>query len=90
MTKKNLTLHLDAERIRQAKALAAARGTSVSAMFSNWIRALAEPRRDPRIGPITKQTMGIAKLSQADQRKTDRQLIEEAIAEKYGIKPRKR
>lgn len=84
MAKQKLTLHLDEPTITKAKQIAALRGTSVSAMFSNWIRSISVHGDKPHIGPITRQACGLAKLSPADCRKTDRQLIEKALIEKYG------
>ena len=38
-----LTLRVDEDVLRQARRLAKRRGTSVSAMFSQFVRALADP-----------------------------------------------
>lgn len=81
MTK--LTLSVEKEVVAKAKRIAEERGTSVSAMFSEMVEALgsaanSKPTSD-RLPPITRRTRGIA---QADPRKTDRELYEEAILAK--------
>jgi len=83
-----LTLSADKTVIERAKRLAEERGTSVSAMFSQFVEGMSasEPsRRDSAgrrpIGPITRKARGLVKLPSD---KTDRQLIEEALQERYG------
>ncbi|MGA2498593.1 MAG: DUF6364 family protein [Tepidisphaeraceae bacterium] len=82
MTK--LTLSVDAQTVKQAKHLAQARGTSVSAMFASYIKSVAGPGRPgPAPGPITRRATGLARLPKG---KTDRDVLGAALAEKYGIK----
>jgi len=83
-----LTLSADQDVIERAKQLAEERGTSVSAMFSQFIEgmsAAAPSRRDHAarrpIGPITRKARGLVKLPSD---KTDRQLIESALRHRYG------
>ena len=77
-----LTLSADKELIRQAKKLAAKNGTSVSAMFSNMLRAmgrnsgLLEPP-----APLTGKAAGLIRLP-ADSE--DERLLEDALAARYG------
>jgi len=79
---KKLTLSMDAETIEQAKDIAAKQGTSVSAMFSRLVRAMTHKRGEKTgIGPITRRATGLVKLP-VD--KSDRELLEEALAEEYG------
>ncbi|MGA2583535.1 MAG: DUF6364 family protein [Tepidisphaeraceae bacterium] len=80
---KKLTLTAEKEIIDLAKKLAEARGTSVSAMFSQLIRALAEgpSQRGDKVGPITRRVTGIAR---ARNGKSDRQLIEDSLLERHG------
>ena len=76
-----LTLSADAEVIEQAKRIAQERGTSVSAMFSQFIGALgttSRKRRPP--APVTRRSRGLAKASPG---KTDRELFEAAILKKH-------
>ncbi len=81
---KKLTLSMDEEVIEQAKKIAAEQGTSVSAMFSRLVRAMAhKPGREIEIGPITRKLTGIISLPEG---KTDRELITEALMDKYGLK----
>ena len=83
-----LTLSAEKEVIDQAKRLAERRGTSVSAMFSQFVKGLAasdspqtDPVKRPAIGPITRRAAGLVKLPAG---KTDRELIEQALTERYG------
>jgi len=61
MTK--LTLSVDRDVIETAKRIAKANGTSVSAMFSQFIETMyARQFRVDGIGPITRELSDIAKL----------------------------
>ncbi len=81
MTRK-LTLSADEEVIKQAKRLAAENRTTVSAMFARMIRAMASRQAgDIPIGPIASKATGLVKLPKG---KTDRELITEALTDKYG------
>jgi len=78
-----LTLSIDTEVIEQAKQVAEERGTSVSTMFTQFVKAISErpsPRNNRR-GPLTRKAIGLVKLPKG---KTDRELIEEALVERYG------
>ena len=80
---KKLTLSMDEETIEQAKRIAAEQGTSVSAMFSRLVRAMALRKgKKIEIGPITRRATGLAKLPAG---KTDKELLEEALIDKYGL-----
>ena len=81
MTK--LTLSVPKDVSRKAKELAKERGTSVSAMVSDFVRSQANAsyRRIPP-GPLALKVSGIAKLPEG---KTYRELLEEALMEKYGF-----
>jgi len=81
-----LTLSADKDTIERAKRLAAERGTSVSALFSQFVESMsltgerssgARTQTD-RLAPLTKQALGLVKLPSD---KSDRQLITEALAE---------
>ena len=76
-----LTLSADKELVREAKKLAEKEGTSLSSMFSRFLRAvLAERRKERPAGPLTRKATGLAKLPAG---KSDRQLLEEALADKH-------
>lgn len=79
-----LTLSADKDVIEKAKHLAQQRGTSVSAMFSQFVQSMASTDQGPaprdRLGPITRKAMGLVKLPPD---KPYRELIEEAIVERY-------
>lgn len=80
---KKLTLSMDEEVIADAKRLAAERGTSVSAMFSGLVRAMAhEKHEELEIGPKTRSLTGIISLPDG---KTWHDVVAEALMEKYGI-----
>ena len=87
MSMTKLTLSADKRIIEQAKELAREDGTSVSAMFSEFIRARGlRKRRKPTVpGPLTRQALGIGKkASNASPNKPDKELLEDALVEKYG------
>ncbi len=82
MTK--LTLSADHELIQEAKKLAAQEGTSLSSMFSRFLQAvLLGRKKQEEPGPITAKAKGLVKLP---ARKEDRELLEEALTDKYGLK----
>jgi hypothetical protein len=79
MTK--LTLSADDEVVAQAKRLAEESGTSVSSMFARFVTAAAlEKARVEEPGPLTRRATGLVTLPAG---KSDRALIEEALAERY-------
>ena len=78
-----LTLTADKEVVKKIKRVAREQGTSVSAMFDRFARAVsASPKKPREVGPLTRKASGLIKYS---GKKSDRQLIEEALAEKYGL-----
>jgi len=78
-----LTLSADKDVIDKAKQLAETRGTSVSAMFSQFVESLtsAETSGPERLAPLTRKAIGLVNLP---TNKTDRELIEAALVERYG------
>lgn len=76
-----LTLSADKDVIEKAKQLAEERGTSVSAMFSQFVQSATTPRRHARrpVAPITRRLRGLGKVS---AKKSDRELFEKAILQK--------
>jgi len=80
-----LTLSARTDVIKEAKRLAKRHRTSVSAMFERMIRAMAERESDKRpLGPLTRKATGVITIPKG---KSDRQLIEDALSEKYGTRP---
>jgi hypothetical protein len=80
MTK--LTLSIEEGVVEKAKRIAEANKTSVSAMFSQFVRSMDGRRaRSPRIGPLTRKLSGIVKLP---RNKNYKQLLAEALVERYG------
>ena len=81
MTK--LTLSVDERVVAEAKRLAEQNRTSVSAMFSQFVRALASGEGEARrIGPLTRRASGLARLP-ADADADD--LLTDALMDKYGL-----
>mgnify|MGYP006307340899 CR=1 FL=1 len=80
---KKLTLSMDEQTIKEAKRLAAERGTSVSAMFSRLVRAMAhKPGQRIEIGPKTRSLTGIISLPEG---KSARDILTERLMEKHGV-----
>ena len=76
-----LTLSADKELIRQAKQLARKRGTSLSAMFDRFVRAVVlHEELSEAPGPLTAQALGLVDLPED---RTDSDLLEEALAERH-------
>ena len=82
MSRVKLTLSAEEELVALAKRVAKSRRMSVSALFARVIRALDRETTADRsdLGPITRQASGL--VPQRSQR-SDRELIEEALEEKY-------
>ena len=82
MATSKLTLTADKEVIKRAKRLAAQSGTSVSAIFSRMIIAMTnDPSAKNSPGPLTRKATGLIDISITGK---DDQLLEEALAQKYG------
>ena len=79
-----LTLSADRTLIRDAKKLAADEGTSLSSLISRQLSAMIAFRRGKHkeipIGPITRRATGLAKVPAG---KSYRELIEEALIDRY-------
>ena len=77
-----LTLSADSEVIEQAKRLAAERNTSISAMFSRFIRTLADGTgSDKSVGTLARRASGVIDLK--GQRHQD--VLADSLNEKYGL-----
>ncbi|HTV47800.1 MAG TPA: DUF6364 family protein [Phycisphaerae bacterium] len=76
-----LTLSADSEIIDLAKKLARKRGTSVSNMFSQYVRSMESGGRRVSLTPLTRRASGLIRLPHG---KSDRQLIQEAITARHG------
>ena len=82
MTK--LTLSVDRNVARSIKRFAKARKTSVSAVFSQFARAVTrEEASAENLSPIVREVSGIGKLPPD---KDYKELLEEALMEKHGTK----
>ncbi|MBI4565621.1 MAG: hypothetical protein HY716_13080 [Planctomycetes bacterium] len=79
-----LTLSADPDLVKEAKKLAEKEGTSLSSMFARFLRAVLKGRRKKApVGPMTMKATGLVKLPVG---KSDRELLGEALSEKYGPK----
>ncbi|MGD0654409.1 MAG: DUF6364 family protein [Thermoguttaceae bacterium] len=78
-----LTLSIEAPVVQQAKQIAEANQTSVSAMFSQFVESMAaQCTRPAKIGPLTRKLTGLIKLRPGKEYKD---LITDALMEKYKI-----
>jgi hypothetical protein len=80
---KKLTLSMDEKDIRSARRLAREHRTSISSMFSRLVRAMA--RGKVKAGDLPPQTRKLSGLIALPRRKSERELIEEALLEKHGF-----
>ena len=81
MTK--VTLSVDEAIVKKAKQMARESNTSVSAMFTEFIRAMGSPGdKSRKIGPLTRQLSGIIKLPPG---RGDRELLTDALMDKYRM-----
>lgn len=84
MTK--LTLSMDEEVVATAKRIARRHKQSVSAMFSNVVKAMAA-QEEPATGDappdsITARLTGIVRLPEG---RSDRELVTEALVDRYEV-----
>jgi hypothetical protein len=87
MSTTKLTLSTDEQIIALAREQSKREGISISAMFSNFIRAKASKKKIVKYGPLTRQMLAIGQEAskKIPKNKTDKELLEESLAEKYGI-----
>ena len=85
MAAAKLTLSAEKPLIEDAKRMAGERNTSVSAMFSRFLRAMKVVSSDapPALGPITRRASGMVRLPDG---RSDRKLMEEALSERHGAR----
>ena len=84
MRRIKLTLSADRSLIEAAKKLAAAQGTSLSSMFSRFLGAvISGTEAGTRPGPLTRKATGLVRLPAG---RSDRQLLDEALAAKHGLR----
>jgi hypothetical protein len=84
---KKLTLSADEGVIREAKRLARRNRTSVSAMFSRFVRGMAKAGKARKGIPADSTAARARGFIPLPKGKTDRDVLTEALMEKYGIKP---
>ena len=83
---KKLTLSADEDVIRKAKRLARRNRTSVSAMFSRFVRGMDKTRKPPMDIPADSTAARAKGFISLPKGKTPRDVLTEALMEKYGIK----
>lgn len=76
-----LTLNADREVIDQAKRLAAERKTSVSAMFSRFIRVLAGGRNGKPVGRLARRASGVIDL----KGRSHKDVLADSLKDKYRL-----
>ncbi|MBN1943409.1 MAG: hypothetical protein JW849_08970 [Phycisphaerae bacterium] len=80
MTK--LTLSADEKTIQRAKWIAGKHNTSVSALFSRFVRSMEKREwADAPLGPITKKASGLVSLPKT---RSDKKLLADALADRHG------
>lgn len=75
-----LTLTLDKEIIKVAKAYARKNNISLSGIVELYFKTLSTGTSDFRIGPLTRELSGIASVSTT---KSDKELLKEALNERF-------
>jgi hypothetical protein len=86
MTTVKLTLSAEKSIVDRAKRLAAENGTSVSSLFARLVSAMSQPTQEGNIpiGPLTQEATGLITLP---RNLSERQILEDALTEKYRISP---
>jgi hypothetical protein len=84
-----LTLSMEKSVIKDARRIAQEHGTSISGFFARVVKAMSGKKPPPRrtseaqeLPPLTRKMLG---MISAPPGKTDRELIEEALDERYGL-----
>ena len=78
-----LTLSIDNEIITTAKDLASQQQTSVSEMFTNFIKAVAvREKQSNKLSPLAKQATGLVKI---DADKNYKELLADSLMDKYSL-----
>jgi hypothetical protein len=84
MSTAKLTLSVEPEVVREAKGVAAGWHTSVSAIFSRVLRALASPQTtELESSPVTRRASGLVDLPEGV---SDRDLLSDALSSRYGTR----
>jgi hypothetical protein len=84
MTMAKLTLTAETDLISEAKHLASVRKTSVSALFSSFVKSmtLPESKKHHPLAPITQKATGLLDLN---SHREPKEILTEALLEKYGL-----
>lgn len=84
---KKLTLSADEKVITQAKRLAARQRTSVSAMFARYVVSASRKESTSLEVPSDSIAAKVTGAISLPRGKSERDVLTEALMEKYGIKP---
>lgn len=77
-----LTLSIDNRTVKEAKELAKQNNTSVSAMFSRFIKSLASVEKNRvKTGPLTRKATGSISFEDKDYKDS----VSKALSERYGL-----
>jgi hypothetical protein len=80
---KKLTLSVDEDVIREAKRIAAEQNTSVSAMFSRFVQAMAhDAASGTKLGPLTRRLTGVARLPEGA---SAQDVLNDALLDREGL-----
>ena len=84
MSTVKLTLSAEKPLVEEAKRLARARHTSVSAMFARFLGVLTADRDESErpLAPITRRASGMVRLPQS---RSDRELLEDGLNDRFGV-----
>jgi predicted nucleic acid-binding protein len=77
---KKLTLTLDSKVIEAAKDYARENNMSLSGIVGLYFKSLSTGEKPDKLHPITRELSGIAKF---DTKKSDRQMLEEALNKRF-------
>lgn len=82
---RRLTLNMTDADLRAARRVARSRNTSISRIFSRFVRAVS--RKDahpaaPALPPLTNKALGLLGTS---SRRADREVLEDALLDRHGI-----
>ena len=83
--KSKLIVNIDASVLRRARQYAATRNTNLSNIVERFLRALTKEVGVGDLPPITRKASGICRIPD----RPVRELMEEALEEKYRIRQRR-
>lgn len=77
-----LTLSADEKTIQSVKRIAGRHNTSVSALFSRFVRSMEKREwSETPLGPITKKASGLVRLPKS---RSDKRILADALSDRHG------